>query len=70
MLTESNRDHLAYIYTRKPKKNERVGSTHHVSVNGKETSIFIDHIGDDVQGVELLDVYEIWVNGRMIWRAK
>ena len=60
-------DHVAYVYTRKPKRGEKVGYTLPVKFGNEETGVYIDYAKDGVQGVELLCVHEIWVNGRVVW---
>ena len=56
-------DNVAYIYTRKPKRGEKVGWTERIS---DDITVDIDGEGKP-QGVELLNVHEIWVNGRVVW---
>ena len=61
----TSKDNVAYVYTRKP-KSEKVALTLR-----QKTGVNIDF--DDyggIQGVEFLEVYEIWVNGIKIWREK
>ena len=59
-MTDNN---VAYIYTRKPKRGEKVGSTNHIG-----HGIYIDYDSQlNAQGVELLNVHEIWVNGKVVW---
>ena len=56
-------DNVAYIYTCKPKYGEKVYKTHDV-----HAEIYVDQDKDgNVQGVEILNVHEIWVNGRKLW---
>lgn len=60
------KDNLAYVYTRKPKRGEKVRNTVALS-NG----VYLDRDKQGfVQGVEFLKVYEIWVNGEVIWKSK
>lgn len=59
-------DNVAYVYTRKPKKGELVKKTVYY-----RDGIYIDKDKDGgIPGVEFLKVYEIWVDGKRIWRRK
>ena len=64
------KDHVAYVYTRKYKNNEKVGKTMPVKFGKKETGVYFDYDKNGMQGVEFLEVYEIWVNGRRVWSEK
>lgn len=66
MSQKNPNDNVAYVYTRKPKRGEKVAMT-----NECRSGVYIDRdIDGNIPGVEFLKVYEIWVDGKRIWRRK
>ena len=65
-MTTSYDDNVAYIYTRKPKRGEKV-----IKTMAAGAGVYADYSENyELVGIEMLKVHEIWVNGRIVWPIK